>query len=574
MAALDPAGWLADATADPVWPPLHAAVLGVVLGLGGPDHRLAILPSLAGWGATILMAWLIADRAAGWFAGAVAAALALASPAFRLLGSDVMLEGLGSALGAMTLYAFMRCDGSAAGQRWVRPLAILLTLLFLEKFNYWLLILAALALAAAPGRAGPVLAAAAPLLRRLLVSAPGLLGVTALIGAAALAVSGPVPVTALGRGFLVYPDLVLTAGYGALLLQACRIWRRERWALSPAALELARWHALPVLLWLLVPHALVRFLWFIGPTHRGASAGYDPWQALQSQWAGFAEGFHSPALALPVLGLAVLGGARLARAPGARCVPIFAALAAAVLVLHPQQQWRFQATALFAVWVCAGVGAGLLAGGRARMLRPLLAASLVLLAWQPPAPLADRVAIRTPEAPSDLALAAAYLPLLDGARGVGAAATFGRSDLFAWTLREACRCRVPVDQPSIPAGASRDEAAASTASWLDRAPASHVLLVDAPPRRDDLAGVIDALRRQDRLTPGPAVPAGDAVLQAWRAAGPPPHPAPRRWRLDAALSAGLAALAVTVLLWPAQRRRLAAKPGADHHSGPRAGKQE
>ena len=588
LVALDPAGFLADATADPIWPPFHAVALAAVLAVGGLDHRLAILPSLAGWCATIVLTWLIARRAApagvpGWFPGAVAAALALASPAFQLLGSDVMLEGLGAALGAMTLYASMRCDATPSGARWVRPLAILLTLLFLEKFNYWLLVLAALAVTLAWGGRRRLIAMAARaelfrLVGRVILSPPGLLGALALMAAIALSITGPQPVTALGRGFLVFPGLVLTAAYGILLLRACQVWRRERAALraalDPAALTMLRWHVLPVALWFLAPQALTRFLWFIGPAHRGASTGYDPWRALQFQWTGFSEGFHSPVIAAPALVLALLGGAHLARrAGGGRCVAVFAALSAIVLVLHPQQQWRFQATMLFAVWVCAGAGAGLVLAAAARAARApatlpavVLAASLVLLAWQPPATLAQLAAIRTPDAPSDLSLAAAYLPLLGGARSIGVATTFGVSDLFAWTVREACRCRVAVDQPWVQMAATRAEAAALTASWLDRLPADRVLLIDGPAPyalpgrpalRETLAGARDALQEQPRLTPLLDTPlrVGRNKIMSWRANAPPPLPPPSRLRLDAMMSAAFAGLVAAILLWPGSRRR-------------------
>ena len=578
LAAGDAAAFMADAIADPVWPPLHATILSLVLGLGGLDHRLAILPSLAGWCGTVVMAWLLAGRARpGWLAGVVAAGLAIASPAFRLLGSDVMLEGLGSALGAACLYGFVRSGTCPAGQSWRVATCVLLTLLFLEKFNYWLLVLAALALTVVmehPGAVRAVLRALARAAAALVLSPAGLLGGAGLAAAVALAAAGPLPVTLLGRGFLVYPDLVLTATYGVLLLRACQIWRRERAGLPASVTCFVRWHAAPVALWLLVPHALIRFLWFLGPTHSGASQGYDPWRALLFHWQGFSQGFHAPAAAAPVLALAALGGAALITRGGrARCIPVFAALSTIVLVLHPQQQWRFQATALIAVWVCAGVGA---AAVFARTRLPgawaaAVAGGLLLLAGLPAAPLANRVAIRTPEAPSDLALAQAYLPLLAGTRSVGAVATFGLSDLFAWTIREACRCRAVVDQPWLAPASSPSEVADLTAAWLDRMAGTFVVLVDAPPRRDALAGVEPALASDPRLVPSFSAVAGSAKVGVWRATPPPPHPQAARMRLDAMLSAALAGACIATLLFP---RRLARPDGPPHHPPAITGRQE
>jgi hypothetical protein len=82
---------------------VHGLALASVLTLGGIDVRFAILPSLIGWAATIALSFLIAlrllpHRRSGLTAGALAVTFALASPAFRLITADVMLEGLGAAL--------------------------------------------------------------------------------------------------------------------------------------------------------------------------------------------------------------------------------------------------------------------------------------------------------------------------------------------------------------------------------------------------------------------------------------------------------------------------------------------
>ncbi|MGH9548405.1 MAG: hypothetical protein ACRD3W_03480, partial [Terriglobales bacterium] len=44
----DPAWFFSELDKAKVWPPLHGLVLSIVLLVGGIDHRLAILPSLAG----------------------------------------------------------------------------------------------------------------------------------------------------------------------------------------------------------------------------------------------------------------------------------------------------------------------------------------------------------------------------------------------------------------------------------------------------------------------------------------------------------------------------------------------
>jgi hypothetical protein len=79
--------------------------------------------------------------------------LAIASPAFRLLACDVMLECLGAGLTAAALWAYGRAldatgapdSGKDLASHW-RRLALVLTALFFEKGNYWGLTVAALAL--------------------------------------------------------------------------------------------------------------------------------------------------------------------------------------------------------------------------------------------------------------------------------------------------------------------------------------------------------------------------------------------------------------------------------------------
>ena len=134
-----------------MYPPLHGLLLSAVLLVGGIDVRLGTVPSLLGWAVTIILTWLIArrlfrDTVDSIFAASVAVIFAVASPTFRLLASDVMLECLGSALTALSVYLFMNTYSQPESKvRW-RLLAVALTLLFLEKYNYWGLTVVALAL--------------------------------------------------------------------------------------------------------------------------------------------------------------------------------------------------------------------------------------------------------------------------------------------------------------------------------------------------------------------------------------------------------------------------------------------
>src|SRR5437016_5697519 len=83
---LDLVHFMGDLHAARVWTPLHALLVGLVLGVGGPDYRLAVLPSLVAWVGTAVFAFLIARRAVsrgGDLAGLAAAAFVLASPAHQ-----------------------------------------------------------------------------------------------------------------------------------------------------------------------------------------------------------------------------------------------------------------------------------------------------------------------------------------------------------------------------------------------------------------------------------------------------------------------------------------------------------
>jgi hypothetical protein len=580
---LDPVGVLTAATREVTWPPLHPLLLGVIMAATRVDARLGVIPGLLGWAATVVCVWCIARRAApdaGWFAGAVGVIFTVASPGFRLLGADVMLEGAGAGLSAFTLLAFIRCDRT--GLAWHRMTCVALTCLFVEKFNYWLLLVAALTICLVfDGQVRTLanafrMAGGPAMIRRLFGHKMGLAGLGLVAVSLVLTVCGPDTIAVSGRSFLLRPPgHILALGWGLLLLRAVFVWCDNRAriaeALSPAARIVFGWHILPCALWFLVPQSLLTFLWFVGPTHHGASEKYAPAQALLYQWQGFAGGFHTaPWSAVLCLVLAGPGLVYLFwNRSGLRAVAVFAVLSAAAVVLHPQQQWRFQATSLFALWVCAGVGATL----PWRLFRAVsppvrtIAAAVVLAALAGahvvagPALLADAVAVRRPNAPSDLALAEAWRPVAN-AGGVGFVTTFGVSDLFAWTVHERCQCRVPVEQLFVQMAPSRAKVARIAADWLLGTAAERVVFVDMPAPyrlpgldggRERLLGAADALESQTRFIREGTEPirVGDALITVWRlapdAAPVSSGPVPRK--IFGILSASIALTIVIRLLW-------------------------
>ncbi len=260
-----------------------------------------------------------------------------------------------------------------------------------------------------------------------------------------------------------------------ILWRAALLYRSDPQAvldlLGPSGRILAVWHALPLALWFLVPDAIGRFVWFIGPTHVGSGAAtlgaawtYDPLAALAFHWQGFSQGFHgNPVVAALVLAFALVGAAHCMRIDAqARILPIFAGLCVAAVVLHPQQQWRFQATFLFALWALSAIGAArfiaLMTGPMTSSRKPepgglllVVAAGFVALqaAHAGLSDMALRVAIRTPQAMSDRILAATYLDTGAAHEDILIASSFGDSALFGWTMALACRCRPSITQPVL-----------------------------------------------------------------------------------------------------------------------------
>lgn len=129
------------------WPPLHDGVMvGLAMMLSGLDPRFGVLPSLACFAATALIAFRLAGRLVyhgASAAGLVAALFVLVSPAGRAFATDVMIEGPGAFFTLAALYAavIVRQRGNAEDWRW---LALALSGVFFTKYNYWLLVVAAL----------------------------------------------------------------------------------------------------------------------------------------------------------------------------------------------------------------------------------------------------------------------------------------------------------------------------------------------------------------------------------------------------------------------------------------------
>jgi hypothetical protein len=508
--ALDPLSFLAHLEKARVWPPVHGLALALVFVLGGIDMRLAIVPSLIGWVCTIVLIYMIAlrlfaDRCTGIMAGMFAVTFAAASPAFRLITADVMLEGLGSALTAFCLYGYLRAAAEPERSRWWTTLAIALTVLFFEKSNYWALTIVPLAVAHLCTDPRGWLTGSRALVATLdpraimhrAVRDPLVIafGVVVLV-VMALYARGPTALDLFRQHVSLYPpENLMTAAWAVLFVRLAMLWRDNRVAFdayaTPPGRSLFYWHVVPVAVSFLLPKRIATFLWYVGPTHYAAGVSYNPLHALASQWQAFSQGFHpAPWLAILVLVLVVAAVVHMPRLnPGTRVIFVLPAISALAVILHPQQQWRFQATWLFAVWILAGAGAATVLVGLTRRWHRIvrfgiaagaivgLAAAESRYSWTD---IAYAAAIVPRSGPRDLELAKAYLPHLRGVHSVGLIATFYRTNFFAWTIQEDCKCKVAVEMPWIMPMQTREDNQRAIADWLAETRAERVVVIDAP----------------------------------------------------------------------------------------------
>ena len=539
-----------------VWPPVHGLVLAFVMLIGGIDLRLAIVPSLIGWLCTIVLTFLIArrlfaDRLTGNVAGTIAVTFALASPAFRLITADVMLEGLGAALTALCLYAYIRVCTQIDHARWWGILAVALTFLFFEKYNYWILTAIPLGIAYLSEDVTGWFTWIREHLAKVNIRTtarsaardPYLVAATVLFCVViALYAHGPAAINAFGQRVSLYPpENLVTIIWWVLFTRATLLWRKYREpfdaTIGTAGGRLFYWLLLPIAVSFLIPKRLSAFLWYVGPPPY-AGGTYNPLRALASQWEAFSYGFHvAPWAAVLVVALATVAAVRIGRlAPAGRAVLFLAALSAVAVVVHHQQQWRFQTSWLFSVWILAGAGGAIVLSyitsrlktiTRVTVMAAVVAGIALSESRQAWTPIAYAAAIHPRLGPSDLDLSKAYLPYVRGLKKVGFITTFPRSVFFAWTLHEDCRCQARVEMPWLVPLQSRKQYRQVAADWLRYTQAERVVVIDAPSlfslptlgfTYERLSGQIDAIAhdgRFERIATEP-VPTLGATITIWR----------------------------------------------------------
>ncbi|MBL8794616.1 MAG: hypothetical protein JNM56_11985, partial [Planctomycetia bacterium] len=370
LRSLDFVRLLVDLEDAKVWPPLHGILVGLVLAVGGPDQRLAVLPSLIAWAGTVAFGFLAARRAAGAYgnwAGLLAATFIIASPAHRAFATDTMLESLGACLTLMVVYCYLRAvqQPTPGG---VRTLALCLTALFFEKFNYWMIVLAALAateLMRAENRRwlwDTVTAIAwrdwirsqlrSPLTYALLL-ALALVGWVMATGGVALQIGGK------AVSIRSYHN-PLTVAYVLLLGKVFAWWWRggRDWlaAQGQPFCQLVYWLGVPVAVWLLLPQRLGYFLWFLSPANASTNEGLL--HGTKFYLTRLLLDYHQHALLCALAAcLLVLAAIACRRLPRGGAVVLWLLLCGAALTFnHPNRKSRYVHSWAAAAWVGAGVG--------------------------------------------------------------------------------------------------------------------------------------------------------------------------------------------------------------------------
>jgi len=443
-----------------VWPPVHGLLTALLMAPGGPDYRLAVIPALLGWWMTAAFAFLTAKRisaAGGDAAGLIATALVLASPAYRDYGTDIMLESLGAGLTMMALYTYVVAVQDASARAW-RNLAIVLTVLFFEKYNYWML--AAMALGGAEILRHPrrCLKAARAVIGRVngqvligeLSNPLNLIAIAMLVLMAAAWIRGPQPLN-LGRYRIsVYPPRdLLTAAYAVLALRAARSAPRGWWRrlfsssrVQTPRRELVLWHVLPIAASFLMPGRLWMFLWYVGPFNYAATVQVHGMRWAAAYYAGAAINEYHPAA---WIGWVVAGALIMAPAgcrnwrPGGIAVVLLATIGAALVILHPNQQSRFMFSWFAAVWIAAASAMMSAIYSRRLAIAPVIRAAI---AWTVATVafviLMDYAMAPRPMPPplSDLDLSDAYLPALGRFRRVVFLSNLPIGSFVNWTFME------------------------------------------------------------------------------------------------------------------------------------------
>jgi hypothetical protein len=358
-----------------VWGPLHPFLVAIAQFVAGPDHRLAVLPSLAGWVLTIWCAFLIPRRllpSGGNAAGMIAALFVAVSPAHRAFATDCMYESLGAGLSLAAIYLYLATlqDGS---RRAAIALGVTLTALFLHKYNYWLLVLFGLSAGEFVRQPKAWLQYALSLCQRdrlphwilsELKQPLNYLTLALAVAATYVALTGG-GTLALGRWNLSFqePHNLIHAAYLSFFVRLIFWWRKvgREWSLQlPTTLRtVLLWHGGAVALWFLLPKRLSYFLWYLSPNNSDQQRDSITFmhglphylQGLQDDYLPLAGGMY---FFVAMLALGCLFCRRLK--PGAAALFGFFVISTYLTCQHPMLKNRFMHSWIAAGWVIGAVG--------------------------------------------------------------------------------------------------------------------------------------------------------------------------------------------------------------------------
>jgi hypothetical protein len=493
------------------WPPFHDGLLvGTALLLGGGDDRWAVLPSLLGFVGTAVFAFLLVRRAlptAGTCGGILAAVLVLASPAMKAYALDVMLESVGACLTLMSLYFYLlvRQSRSRLGC-W--GLALTLTALFLHKYNYWGLVVAALVVDQAcldprgrlrwlrdhvwtrETRAWMVRQLYRPL---------NYLFAALVVAIAIVEVTGGTTLELFGRTVSVRSTAnLVTIAYAVLMIRpAIWFWRRGRALVrqsGPVTAALVYGHAFPMALWFLWPHRLYSFLWVSNPgSNVGEYPRFDLLGGYADYWSWLTGDYHvgvwGVGAVVVLLGVASWAGLRGRLRPGAAAVLWLVVVAFVLVAHHPNRKSRFLHSWIATAWVAAGVGAGSLLrprpGATGLTLRTgfagLLATAAVMHLPELVTPGRAPEGGVPPSGPSSLDVTDNYLPLLADSRRTAVFSNMPMKFLAQWTFmqRYPAAQRLETDVKGFDSQAPDNRRCFS--EWLAATNCDTVVYIDVPP---------------------------------------------------------------------------------------------
>ncbi|MBY0585765.1 hypothetical protein K2X85_01235 [bacterium] len=490
-----------------VWPPVHGVISALAMLTFGFDHRIVILPAMLGWGMLLVFGPLTARALCRDPVGATAATaftwLMLAqSPAYRSYSTECLLEGLGAGLTALCLFLYVQAkndpDRRAA---WLR-LAIGLTVLFFEKSNYWLIVMAGLVLAELVGhlahassraRMPSLIGNSLRIIHAELKQPLFWSGLFLAMISVAVALRGPTWINLFGSRVSLYPPgTIVLLAYICLFIRGVSLVRRHGWLREeisgPTISALLAGLVSPIAISFLLPKRLLLNLWFLSPSNAGESAARPIFEAIEIYSRTVVEDYHTHLLLALLAGGLLLVTLFQARrlAPASWGIIAVLTLAVLLILLHPNQKARFLHSWLATLWIVGGIGLGMLWSLRLPRAVPTVATiSCLLLAavgvgssWSSP-----RMMVDQQPGPALMDLSDWYLTKTTPGDRVAIICTQPDVNFFGWTFRER-ESSVgslekdnwlwwPIETP--------EAMQAEFSAWLARTSANTVVLIDVPP---------------------------------------------------------------------------------------------